>query len=69
MCSSDLLAHYTSTGPEIWEQTEGRITHYVCCAGTGGTLSGTAQYLKEMNPEIQIVGVDAYGSVDRKSVV
>ncbi|MEL6971944.1 MAG: cysteine synthase family protein [Bacteroidota bacterium] len=60
------LAHYTSTGPEIWEQTEGRITHYVCCAGTGGTLSGTAQYLKEMNPDIQIVAVDAYGSVLKK---
>ena len=52
-----------STGPEIWRQTEGKITHYVCCAGTGGTLSGTARYLKEQNPNIRIVGVDAYGSV------
>ena len=60
------LAHYHTTGPEIWEQTEGRITHYVCCAGTGGTLSGTAQYLKEMNPAIKIVAVDAYGSVLKK---
>ncbi|MEM9261549.1 MAG: cysteine synthase family protein [Bacteroidota bacterium] len=60
------LAHYTTTGPEIWEQTKGKITHYVCCAGTGGTLSGTAQYLKKMNPAIQIVGVDAYGSVLKK---
>jgi len=60
------LAHYYSTGPEIWEQTEGRITHYVCCAGTGGNLSGTAQFLKEMNPNIRIIGVDAYGSVLKK---
>lgn len=59
-------AHYHTTGPEIWRQTQGRITHYVCCAGTGGTLSGTARYLKEMNPEIKIIGVDAYGSVLKK---
>lgn len=56
-------AHYHTTGPEIWKQTQGKITHYVCCVGTGGTLSGTARYLKEMNPNIQIIGVDAYGSV------
>ncbi|MEL7121631.1 MAG: cysteine synthase family protein, partial [Bacteroidota bacterium] len=56
-------AHYYSTGPEIWDQTEGKITHYVCCVGTGGTMSGTARYLKEQNPDVQIVGVDAYGSV------
>lgn len=56
-------AHYHTTGPEIWQQTEGKITHYVCCAGTGGTLSGTARYLKEQNPNIKIIGVDAYGSV------
>lgn len=59
-------AHYSSTGPEIWEATEGRITHYVCCAGTGGTLSGTARYLKEQNPDIKIIAVDAYGSVLKK---
>lgn len=59
-------AHYHSTGPEIWEDTEGTVTHYVCCAGTGGTLSGTARYLKEKNPAVQIVGVDAYGSVLKK---
>ncbi len=57
------LAHYHTTGPEIWEQTEGKITHYVCCAGTGGTLSGTARYLKEQNPDIKIIAIDAYGSV------
>lgn len=59
-------AHYRSTGPEIWKQTRGKITHFVCCAGTGGTLSGTARYLKEMNPNIKIIGVDAYGSVLKK---
>ncbi len=59
-------AHYLSTGPEIWEQTNGKITHFVCCSGTGGTISGTAQYLKEKNPNIQILGVDAVGSVIKK---
>ena len=58
--------HYASTGPEIWEDTEGKVTHYVCCAGTGGTLSGTARYLKEQNENVTIVGVDAYGSVLKK---
>lgn len=62
----NVLAHYHTTGPEIWEQTEGKITHYVCCAGTGGTLSGTAKFLKEKNPDIKIVAVDAYGSVLKK---
>ncbi len=59
-------AHYLSTGPEIWEETEGKITCLVASAGTGGTLSGTAQYLKEQNPNIRIVAVDAYGSVLKK---
>jgi len=59
-------AHYRSTGPEIWKQTEGKITHLVASSGTGGTISGCAKYLKEQNPDIQIVGVDAYGSVLKK---
>ena len=53
---SNRLAHYESTGPELWEQTDGKITHLVCTAGTGGTVTGTAMYLKEKNPKIQIVG-------------
>ncbi len=56
-------AHYRTTGPELWEQTEGRITHYFAGAGTGGTISGTTKYLKEHNPDLQTVGVDPYGSV------
>ncbi|MBB1150317.1 MULTISPECIES: cysteine synthase family protein [unclassified Myroides] len=59
-------AHYLSTGPEIWEQTKGQITHFVCCSGTGGTISGTARFLKEKNPNIKVLGVDAYGSVLKK---
>lgn len=58
-------AHYLSTGPEIWEQTEGKITHLFAASGTGGTISGTARYLKEKNPNIKIIGVDADGSVIR----
>ena len=57
------LAHYETTGPEIWRQTDGRVTHWVAGMGTGGTISGTARYLKERNPEIRVVGVDAVGSV------
>lgn len=57
------LAHYESTGPEIWEQTDGKITHLVCTAGTGGTVTGTAMYLKEKNPNIQIWAIDVYGSL------
>lgn len=59
-------AHYNTTGPEIWDQTEGEITHLVACSGTGGTISGIAKYLKEQNPNIKIIGVDAYGSVLKK---
>lgn len=59
-------AHYNSTGPEIWKQTEGKITHLIACSGTGGTISGTAKYLKEQNPNINIIGVDAFGSVIKK---
>ena len=59
-------AHYLSTGPEIWQQTNGQLTHLVVCSGTGGTISGTAKYLKEKNPNIKIIGVDAYGSVLKK---
>ncbi len=59
-------AHYKSTGPEIWDQTEGEITHLVACSGTGGTISGAAKYLKEQNPNIKIIGVDAFGSVIKK---
>ncbi len=57
------LAHYESTGPEIWEQTEGKITHLVCTAGTGGTITGTAQFLKEKNPGIKVWAIDVYGSL------
>ena len=57
------LAHYESTGPEIWEQTDGKITHLVSTAGTGGTVTGTAMFLKEKNPAIQVWAIDAYGSL------
>ena len=62
----NIEAHYKTTGPEIWEQTNGNITHLVACSGTGGTISGTARFLKEQNPNIRIIGVDAYGSVLKK---
>lgn len=63
---SNALAHYESTGPEIWDQTEGNITHLVVGVGTGGTISGTAKYLKEQNSAVKIWGVDTYGSVFKK---
>ncbi len=59
-------AHYTTTGPEIWNQTNGKITHLVACSGTGGTISGTARFLKEQNPDVRVIGIDAFGSVLQK---
>lgn len=63
---SNSQAHYEQTGPEIWEQTEGRVTHLVVGVGTGGTISGTARYLKEQNPSVIVWGIDTYGSVFKK---
>ena len=63
---SNKKAHYLTTGPEIWEQTNGKITHFVAGVGTGGTISGTAKFLKEKNKKIQVWGIDPYGSVFKK---
>ncbi|MEO8235000.1 MAG: pyridoxal-phosphate dependent enzyme [Flavobacterium sp.] len=63
---SNAIAHYEQTGPEIWEQTDGKITHFVVGVGTGGTISGVGKFLKEKNPNIKIWGIDTYGSVFKK---
>ena len=63
---SNAQAHYESTGPEIWDQTDGKITHLVVGVGTGGTISGTARFLKEKNSNIQVLGIDTYGSIFKK---
>jgi len=63
---SNTAAHYEQTGPEIWEQTEGKVTHFICGVGTGGTICGVGKYLKEKNPTIQIIGIDTYGSIFKK---
>jgi cystathionine beta-synthase len=63
---SNAIAHYEQTGPEIWEQTDGKVTHLVVGVGTGGTICGTGKYLKEKNPAIKVLGIDTYGSVFKK---
>ncbi len=62
----NIEAHYKTTGPEIWEQTNGKVTHVVVASGTGGTISGIARYIKEQNPDVKILGVDAFGSAIKK---
>lgn len=63
---SNIDAHFNTTGPEIWKQTKGEITHLIACSGTGGTISGTARFLKSQNKDVKVIGIDAYGSVIQK---
>jgi cystathionine beta-synthase len=63
---SNAIAHFESTGPEIWDQTDGKITHFIVGVGTGGTISGVGKYLKSKNPNIKVWGIDTYGSVFKK---
>ena len=63
---SNAIAHFESTGPEIWNQTDGKITHFIVGVGTGGTISGVGKYLKSKNPNIKVWGIDTYGSVFKK---
>ncbi|MDH3245451.1 MAG: cysteine synthase family protein [Saprospiraceae bacterium] len=64
--TDNMEAHYLTTGPEIWYQSSEKITHFVCCAGTGGTISGSSRFLKEQNPNIKVIAVDGHGSVLKK---
>lgn len=64
--TENAAAHYHSTGPEIWNQTDGKVTHFICCGGTCGTLVGSGRYLKEQNENVEVIGVDAFGSALKK---